>query len=343
MPFLDAIRKAPTSKNFTVATAIMRNEQTTHLYFSSVVSTGNEQDGNAHTPCVIITDKKITFWKKLEIGGDHPCFQEKDMDSKMRDLASLLDQISTRPISKVREMCCLAKEILSLVLPEDLDMTLTFAPESSDSGLGSESGFSSGSGSSSRGRVRPPRAPRGRGRGRRSGRSSLSSLGSVIDPSTGSTFPLIEVFPSFMYPFIENWKNMVGDSNYGYRIVADFVFADEHQWPEVRRRTCFKLELTNIYILLFGSLDTPNSLYVIANAFNLCVVLITDWVYDYISFVLMYAYCTLYACNDNIIVMIESAVGQSLIPTGLQIGTRDMLEHIYQEIPFMLTCSCFCN
>ncbi|KAI5682045.1 hypothetical protein M9H77_03273 [Catharanthus roseus] len=36
-----------------------------------------------------------TFWKTLEIGGYHPCSQEKDMDSEMYDLASLLDQIST--------------------------------------------------------------------------------------------------------------------------------------------------------------------------------------------------------------------------------------------------------
>ncbi|KAI5654461.1 hypothetical protein M9H77_31648 [Catharanthus roseus] len=29
-----------------------------------------------------------------------------------------------------------------------------------------------------------------------------------------------------------NWKNVIGDRNFGYRVVADFVFGDEHQWPE---------------------------------------------------------------------------------------------------------------
>ncbi|KAI5680697.1 hypothetical protein M9H77_01924 [Catharanthus roseus] len=49
----------------------------------------------------------------------------------------------------------------------------------------------------------------------------------------------------------------------------------------------------------------------------------------------MDAHCPLYTCNANIIVVIESVVGKSLNWTGLQIGTRDMLEHIHQEIPFI--------
>ncbi|KAI5662418.1 hypothetical protein M9H77_21741 [Catharanthus roseus] len=129
-----------------------------------------------------------------------PHEQEKDMDSEMRNLAFLLDQISTRPISKVRKMRCLTKEVLSPVLPSD--------PESSFARR-------SRSGSGSRGRGRPPRAPRCRGRGRSSGRSSLSS---VIDPSPCSTFPDIETFPSFVCPFIENWKNVNGDGNCGYQV-----------------------------------------------------------------------------------------------------------------------------
>ncbi|KAI5668514.1 hypothetical protein M9H77_18367 [Catharanthus roseus] len=69
------------------------------------------------------------------------------------------------------------------------------------SGSGSGSGLGSGSGSSSRGRGRPPRAPRGKGRGCSRGRSSLSS---VIDPSPCSTFPYTDIFPTFIYPFMEN-------------------------------------------------------------------------------------------------------------------------------------------
>ncbi|KAI5663003.1 hypothetical protein M9H77_22326 [Catharanthus roseus] len=105
--------------------------------------------------------------------------------------------------------------------------------KSSSSGSGSVSrsglGFSSSSGFCERGRL--PQAPRGRGRGRSRRQSSLSS---VINPSPCSTLPCTDVFPSFIYLFIENWKNMIGDGNCGYRIVADFVLGDEHQWPELQ-------------------------------------------------------------------------------------------------------------
>ncbi|KAI5673884.1 hypothetical protein M9H77_14248 [Catharanthus roseus] len=129
-----------------------------------------------------------TFCKTLEIGGDHPCLQEKGMDSKMHNLASLFDQISTGPISKVREMRRLAKGVISPVLPEE---TLISPPEvtvtkgrrkmnltkkdksywehvsiahrkiqkSSNFGLSFGSRSGSGSGSGSHGRGRPPRAP----------------------------------------------------------------------------------------------------------------------------------------------------------------------------------------
>ncbi|KAI5659681.1 hypothetical protein M9H77_28474 [Catharanthus roseus] len=123
----------------------------------------------------------------------------------LHDLASLLDQISTGTISKVKEI---------------------LIGKSSGSGSGSGSGYGSGS----CGRGRPPRAPRGRGMGRgcSSGRSSLSS---VIDLSTPSTFSFFDAFIGFVYPFIENWKNVIGDGNCGYQVVADFVFIDENQWP----------------------------------------------------------------------------------------------------------------
>ncbi|KAI5649266.1 hypothetical protein M9H77_35271 [Catharanthus roseus] len=153
-------------------------------------------------------------------------------------------------------------------------------------------------------------APRGRGRGCSSGQSSLSS---IIDPSPCSTFPYIDAFPSFLYPFIENRKNLNGDGNCGYRVVADFLFGDEDQWHKVCRRMIFELEhMTNMYLSLFGSAER------------------------------MDAHCPLYTCNGNIIIVIELAAGQRLILIRLQTGTRGMLEHINQEIPFMLTC-CLCN
>ncbi|KAI5648501.1 hypothetical protein M9H77_34506 [Catharanthus roseus] len=168
------------------------------------------------------------------------------------------------------------------------------------SGSGTESGSlpGSGSGSGSRGRGRPPRAPRERGRGRDRGRSNLSA---VKHASPCSTFPYTNAFPAFIYPFISNWRNVIGDGNCGYRVVADFVFGDEHQWPEVHRQMLYELEhSTNLYVNLVGSeervnelvhrihwlvdepapyahwFETPDSLYIIANAFNLCVILIAQ-------------------------------------------------------------------
>ncbi|KAI5668628.1 hypothetical protein M9H77_18481 [Catharanthus roseus] len=116
----------------------------------------------------------------------------------------VLDQISIGPISKVREMRRIIKGVLSSVLHEDPGATLTTPLEmqkiGKSSGSGSDSGSSSDSGSGSRGKGRLPRAPRGWGRGCSSGRSRLSS---VIDPSTPFSFPYIDTFLGFVYPFIE--------------------------------------------------------------------------------------------------------------------------------------------
>ncbi|KAI5654904.1 hypothetical protein M9H77_32091 [Catharanthus roseus] len=155
--------------------------------------------------------KFVTCWTKTG---------QQVMDSEMHSLTDLLHQISTGPISKVREMRRLAKGVLNPVLPEDpMDLFLVLALD-----LGRCPG--SGSGSGSRGKGRPPRAPRERGRGHDRGRSNLSA---VKHASPCSTFPYTNAFPTFIYPFISNWKNVIGDGNCGYRVVADFVFGDEHQ------------------------------------------------------------------------------------------------------------------
>ncbi|KAI5670937.1 hypothetical protein M9H77_11301 [Catharanthus roseus] len=150
------------------------------------------------------------------------------------------------------------------------------------SGLESGSGSGSGSGSSSgfHGRGRPPRAPRGRGRGRSRGRSSLSS---IIDPSPCSTFPYTDAFSTFIYLFIENWKNIIGDRNCGYRVVADFVFSNE-------RGT-----------LVIGLLIEQQ---------------------HFIQLQMNYR-CPIpsYMCNEFITIVIESVRGQRVIMKGLPIGT----------------------
>ncbi|KAI5664378.1 hypothetical protein M9H77_23701 [Catharanthus roseus] len=98
--------------------------------------------------------------------------------------------------------------------------------KSSGSVSGSGSGSSSGSNSSPRGRGRPPRSGRSRGRGRSSGRSSLSIVVSPDSPSV--PFPFKNEFLGFMYQFIQNWKNVVGDGNCGFRVVSNFLFGDEN-------------------------------------------------------------------------------------------------------------------
>ncbi|KAI5672836.1 hypothetical protein M9H77_13200 [Catharanthus roseus] len=62
---------------------------------------------------------------------------------------------------------------------------------------------------------------------------------------------------------VQNWKNVKSDGNYGYRVVVDFVFRDEHQWHEVHRRMIFELEhTTNIYLSLFDEWNEFMSSYV---------------------------------------------------------------------------------
>ncbi|KAI5670645.1 hypothetical protein M9H77_11009 [Catharanthus roseus] len=47
---LEVVGMILTGKNFTVATAFMRNEQIKHIYFSNAMSTENQQDVNDHEP-----------------------------------------------------------------------------------------------------------------------------------------------------------------------------------------------------------------------------------------------------------------------------------------------------
>ncbi|KAI5671218.1 hypothetical protein M9H77_11582 [Catharanthus roseus] len=175
------------------------------------------------------------------------------MESEMLDLTTMLDEISTGPISKLRECRRLMKRILCPVLPEDPYALLTSPPEHTITKgrretnstkrdksywkhisiahrkIGKSSG--SGSGSNSRGRGRLLWVPRGRGRGRSSRRNSLSS---IVNPCTPVTFPYIDAFPRFTYEFIHSWKNVVGDGNCGFRVVTNFLFGDENHWPELR-------------------------------------------------------------------------------------------------------------
>ncbi|KAI5663471.1 hypothetical protein M9H77_22794 [Catharanthus roseus] len=63
----------------------------------------------------------LKLWLSMchEIGAEIPDVHERDMDSEMHDLTSMLEKISTGPISRIREVRRLIKCVICPVLPED--------------------------------------------------------------------------------------------------------------------------------------------------------------------------------------------------------------------------------
>ncbi|KAI5652755.1 hypothetical protein M9H77_29942 [Catharanthus roseus] len=162
-------------------------------------------------------------------------------------------------------MCRLAKGVLNLVLPEDPGVTLTSPPKLAFT----------------KGRKKTNSTKRDK-----SHWEHMSIAHRKIQKSSGSGSGTGSC----------NCKNVICDGNCGYRVVADFVFGDKHQWPKDRRRMLYESDhSTNLYVHLVGSeFETPDSLYIIANAFNPCVILIAQL--GSTTVLLLYSYLD---CQEN--------------------------------------------
>ncbi|KAI5666323.1 hypothetical protein M9H77_16176 [Catharanthus roseus] len=215
MLLLECVEMTPTGKNFTVATTFMSNEQAT------------------------IMDELKKTRQKVEEPGKH----DRDMKSEMRDLTSLLHEISTSPISNVREVSRCQPPQKTTVTKGRRKTNSTKKDKSyweyvsiahrkigKSSGLGSRSGSGSGSGSNP--------SPRGRGRPPRSGRVGAEDVA----------------------------VNVVGDGNCGFRVISNFLFGDENHWVEIRRRMSYDLwHRMNVYEQLFGSVECVTELIMKTN------------------------------------------------------------------------------
>ncbi|KAI5659456.1 hypothetical protein M9H77_28249 [Catharanthus roseus] len=155
---LEAIGMTPTGKNFTVATAFMRNEYATTYRWTTNIAESEHSvlklwlstcHGDFDTMFLNIdyliegqiseikTSLEISklkekygaksnpILKNIKIGVDISTVHERDINFKMHDLTSMLEEISTSLISKVREVHRLIKGVTSPVLLDDPCAPLT--------------------------------------------------------------------------------------------------------------------------------------------------------------------------------------------------------------------------
>ncbi|KAI5676096.1 hypothetical protein M9H77_07046 [Catharanthus roseus] len=74
-------------------------------------------------------------------------------------------------------------------------------------------------------------------------------------------------------------ENMIGDGNCGYWVMADFMFDDEHQWPEVRRQMLYELEHSTNYRNHHGMLKAIASALSVHSQ-PVCVICRGDGIWD---------------------------------------------------------------
>ncbi|KAI5663215.1 hypothetical protein M9H77_22538 [Catharanthus roseus] len=211
--------------------AFMRNEQATtyrwvlqqikHLYFSNTMSTENQED-----VCETMPKASLEFSRTKE-----------KHNAKSNHIFYI---ISTGPISKVREMRRLAKGVLNLVLPEDPGVTLTSPPEVAVT----------------KGRKKTDSIKRDKSHWEyvSIAHQKIQKLSGSVSGS-GTRSGLLPVRVLGQDPVGE------GDRHELLGKGQNFVFGDEHQWPEVRRGMLYELEhSTNLYVNLVGSEERVNEL-----------------------------------------------------------------------------------
>ncbi|KAL2901928.1 Dicer-like protein 2-1 [Bienertia sinuspersici] len=95
--------------------------------------------------------------------------------------------------------------------------------------------------------------------GRKRGRSSNAPIKEAQNIHS-RVIPFIDDLPTHIVPYINNIYNVDGDGNCGYRVVARWIYGDEHRWPTVRKELA--MEIKKRYELFSDALGS------VANANN---------------------------------------------------------------------------
>ncbi|KAI5680169.1 hypothetical protein M9H77_01396 [Catharanthus roseus] len=113
-------------------------------------------------------------------------------------------------------------------------------------------------------------------------------------------FPYGQYFQSFIVPYMDDWVDVVSDGNGGFRVIAHFIHGDQNRWPDIRHSLWLELRWRwEMYRPIMGTRErqdevmqslehwgpggcgsrhwmlVPETLFLIANAFNVCVALIS--------------------------------------------------------------------
>ncbi|KAK9750626.1 hypothetical protein RND81_02G209100 [Saponaria officinalis] len=79
------------------------------------------------------------------------------------------------------------------------------------------------------------------------------SVSSRQDCRQKKPFPFDNEIPDFMLPWIEDWLNVIGDGNCGYRALAHQIYGNESEWVRVRRDLLDELTTNKAhYTKIFG-------------------------------------------------------------------------------------------